>query len=467
MRKEIIETLCRSATAEEAAVARSCARGKGNIVADLIEAGLHRRQVLAACSEVTGIPRAPSAWFKEQTEVPLDGIDPEQCARHLFVPIAVEAGELCIAYGDPAVAVAREDLELPPHQPYLATPTKVARAVKRLLTRAERDSTEQQLRAASSAGESSAFSNKRRKKKRNERRAASTEGAALDDAPPSRGAQSRQRAWEPTEELPRSPAEPPAQHAEQSVPPRPPPPRPSNLRLSSFSVGGADAGRSHGPLDPPMPATGVIDPPMPSPQQRARPPQQGASRAAPPKPREPERKKPARPKPAPTSTSSGRTALVALMMVATGVGLVAFARTTRRGRPVVGTEPVVVVEDGKVDLTSRQRALIRRAQSEVSGVEAVNHLTSAINLDPSSEAGRDAFLARARLYLAGGELERARRDLQRIARRADAAALREEIDGLLADIEKRIGPASDAAPGARAGPSDAGPASGAADTRSP
>jgi hypothetical protein len=200
-------------------------------------------------------------------------------------------------------------------------------------------------------------------------------------------------------------------------------------------------GRSYGPLDPPMaplparPARQVAASPAkesssarPSPPQAQR--DTAAVRPA------PGRKRARNDDGASGETGRSRAPLFVLAIVVVGGGVFALQRTlATKAAPAAA----VVTTDGGLDLTARQRDLVDKAKA-ADATNAVNFLTNAINLDPGSATARDAFLARAKRYLAAGEHERARRDLVRVQKFPDNDVdTRTEVDALLADLEKAHG----------------------------
>jgi serine/threonine protein kinase len=100
--------------------------------------------------------------------------------------------------------------------------------------------------------------------------------------------------------------------------------------------------------------------------------------------------------------------------------------------------------DAQTELNDKQEALKKKARATTDPKKAIEIYTQAIDVDPYSNASRDALLERAKLYQAQNSLDAAQDDLFRLKRRPDYAQVQAEVDQMLVDIakaKKRVEPA--------------------------
>lgn len=80
---------------------------------------------------------------------------------------------------------------------------------------------------------------------------------------------------------------------------------------------------------------------------------------------------------------------------------------------------------------ARQREIVDEARRLTDPATAIGMYSQAIELEPQSLAARDALFERAKLYLATGDREHARADVQKLKRRADAKDLERDLQLIL------------------------------------
>lgn len=129
MRKKIVDQLAQGSSPEQAARARTLIKGKKNLIDELIAIGFSPGTVLEACAQVLSIPPAPAHWLRNPKPPLVEGIDVALCREIGAAPLASTSGRLCIAYADPEKAAQHATLGFPPHQPYLAVSTSLAKAL--------------------------------------------------------------------------------------------------------------------------------------------------------------------------------------------------------------------------------------------------------------------------------------------------------------------------------------------------
>ncbi|MCC7070103.1 MAG: hypothetical protein IT383_02205 [Deltaproteobacteria bacterium] len=80
---------------------------------------------------------------------------------------------------------------------------------------------------------------------------------------------------------------------------------------------------------------------------------------------------------------------------------------------------------------ARQIEIVEEARRHTDPAMAIGMYSQAIELDPQSIAARDALFERAKLYLATGDREHARADVQKLKRRADTKDLERDLQLIL------------------------------------
>jgi hypothetical protein len=116
-------------TAVEPRVREAVANHAGNVVTLFVEFGVALSEVLASASATLQLPVAPPARV---TSPDFSGWDIATLRSVGAVPLGQRNGRLCIAYGDPDVALRAGELELPDHDVFLASPWEISRAFSQL-----------------------------------------------------------------------------------------------------------------------------------------------------------------------------------------------------------------------------------------------------------------------------------------------------------------------------------------------
>lgn len=462
MRAAIVARLQSAAAPDVAARAQRLIKIPGNIAEQLLALGFSSKDVLAACSAVTAVALAPKGWSARA--VFLDAVeDRALCIQLGAAPFSLGPGRLGIAYADPIVATSSVDLGFPLHTPFLAPSTEVEEVLARspsgvVTTTADAvgEMTVDDMKLPASAmsamaslaakppvvDEDSATVDERKGPARRpappsfelpsfEPPKDDDSTLQLDPGPPpsselhgaptnifdAAGFEARD-VTAPQPSLPSLASAPPAQKNWSELPAPAPAPTPSTSTRNFL-----------GPLDPELPPSGS----RPRPARPARAPTTQTKLPQAPASQEPA-PLPSRPLP--------RAALaVGIVVVVAGVivgGFLVITSLLREEKKAPRPERVAVVDAaGNVDANARQASMTATALAEPDAQKSIALLTRAIEVDPLSAAARPALLARARLHQQRGDLERARRDLQRIEAKGDDKE-RAVVAALLADIEKKI-----------------------------
>jgi hypothetical protein len=391
-------------------------RADGNIVDLLLEEGVDSDVALQAASEATGVPVARRAWLDGPLPSwPLD-FDPVVCRQLGVCPVAFHRGQWVVAYADPELAVAGDQLALPEHTRALALP----RDLKRFFDAAPSASA-----VAEMATDSGLFSPVSRLELSADQSEEDDEAADDDDDD------------DDALDL----------YVDRLAPASPPAPQRSSSAATVSSAGSPRAsslveGASARPrvpmslLDPALPPsrrdrTGTTTASSSTARTRARHKDPGA-RASDATTTSSSSAKPKRFAGAPAVLGRRAVLLVGAAISVTVWAVVWFAWPSPPPPPPPGALDRVVITPTGFDFTKAQRALLDRALSASEPATTRRLLTEAITLEPSSLEARTAMLERARLFIGEGQLGQADLDLERLRRRPDVEAIRVELEGLLA-----------------------------------
>ncbi len=404
-------------------------RADGNIVELLLEEGVDSDVALHAASEATGVPVARRAWLDGPLPSwPLD-FDPVVCRQLGVCPVAFRRGQWVVAYADPELAVAAEQLALPEHTRALA----LTRDLERFFDAAPSASA-----VAETATDSGLFSPVSRLE-------LSADQSEEDDEASDEAADDHDDDDDDALDLyvdrlaPASPLAAPQRSSSAATVSSAGSPR------ASSSVEGASA-RPRVPMS-------LLDPALPPSRRDGMGTTTASSSAA--RTRARHKDPGARTSDATTSSLSsslsssssakpkrfaGAPAVLgrrAVLLVGAAISVavwavVWFAWPSPPPPPPPGALDRVVVTPTGFDFTKAQRALLDQALSASEPATTRRLLTEAITLEPSSLEARTAMLERARLLIGEGQLGQADLDLERLRRRPDVEAIRVELEGLLA-----------------------------------
>lgn len=124
----------------------------------------------------------------------------------------------------------------------------------------------------------------------------------------------------------------------------------------------------------------------------------------------------------------------AAIAVVAVLGLVAVVRIG--GRSGGAQTPGVIDRSKLTETEARQLELIERANQRAKVHEAAALYSEAISLNPTSRVASDAFLGRARSFLALGELQGAEQDLMVLRRSGDYRDIQAKVEDLMSQVEE-------------------------------
>jgi hypothetical protein len=399
-------------------------RADGNIVELLLEEGVDADVALHAASEATGVPVARRAWLDGPLPSwPLD-FDPVICRQLGVCPVAFRRGQWVVAYADPELAVAADQLALPEHTRALA----LTRDLERFFDAAPSASA-----VAETATDSGLFSPVSRLELSADQSEEDDEAADNNDddddaldlyvdrlapaSPLAAPQRSSSAATVSSAASPRASSSVEGVSAPPRVPmslldPALPPSRRDGMGTTTASSSAARTRARH--KDPGARASDATTSSLSS--------SSSSSSSA----------KPKRFAGAPAVLGRRAVLLVGAAISVAVWAVVWFAWPSPPPPPPPGALDRVVVTPTGFDFTKAQRALLDRALSASEPATTRRLLTEAITLEPSSLEARTAMLERARLLIGEGQLGQADLDLERLRRRPDIEAIRVELEGLLA-----------------------------------
>jgi hypothetical protein len=398
---------------------RRLLRADGNIVELLLQEGVAPDVVLQAASSATGVPVARRSWLDGPLPSWPHDFDPDLCRQLGVCPVAFVRGQWVVAYADPELAVAADQLALPEHTRALALVHDLERffAAAPGAPAVVEATTDSGLFSPVSRLELSADQSE-------EDDALGDDDAHNDDDDDDEALDLYVDRLAPA--LPRS--TPSSAPGSSTASPR-----------ASSSADGALA-RPRVPmsmLDPALPPasrghhTGHTTSSSSATRSRARHKDLGARDVDVTGPSS-SSAKPRRFAGAPAVLGRRAVLLVGAAISVAVWAVVWFAWPSPPPPPPPGAVDRVVVTPTGFDFTKAQQALLEQALSASEPATTRRLLTEAIALEPSSVEARTALLERARLLIVQGQLGQADLDLERLRRRADVKAIETELEGVLA-----------------------------------